>query len=80
MLSSGLTRKTNKGKRTVSIKIPFYPGILLKTHCLKKNFPKLVLFIHYMFAHFKFKNNNNCNNKMLIPGEMNGAKGQRETG
>lgn len=33
-----------------------------------------------MLAHFKFKNNNNYNNKRLIPGEMNGAKGQHEIG
>lgn len=33
MLSSDLLRKINGEERTVSIKIPFYPGILLKAHC-----------------------------------------------
>jgi hypothetical protein len=40
----------------------------------------LVLSIHYTFAYFEFKNNNNYNKKRLIPGEMNGAKGQHEIG
>lgn len=33
-----------------------------------------------MLAHYKFKNNNNYNNKRLIPGEMNGVTGQHENG